>query len=188
MPPMNQSNQLPTPSTFDPGMPMQMSSPFMQPDTIMPFDDLMMVDFLRDVMTPMPPSMQNNAPDFSYSLPHNFLDFGFDSTFDWPSTMAAPPIVSFDSYAALPASRDGEPPSRGKSGSNTPRGHQLEAINMGQQAFNQSVWLWTPAVGDHGAAEQQFLSLPNTHIMPEDQGRGQNTFTDNLTLPAETVF
>lgn len=150
----------------------------------MPFDDMMMVDFLRDVMTPMPPAaqVQNNVPDFSYSLPHNFLDFGFDSTFDWPSMMTAPPVVSFDSYPPLPVSREGEPASHGKSGSNTPRVHQLEAINLGQQAFNQSVWLWTPAVGDHHAAEQQYLSLPNSQIMPEDQGRGQHMFTDNLTL------
>ena len=148
--------------------------------TIMPFDDIMMADFLRDVMTPMPPAAQaQDLSHLSYSLPHNFLDFGFDSTLDFPNMLGPPAGTLFDSYPTLPGSRDGEP---SRTGTSTPRGHQIEAVNLGQQAFKQSVWLWTPAVGDHGSAERQFLSLPNNRIMPEDESPGQPMLNDTVTL------
>jgi hypothetical protein len=183
LPSMTQTNQLPTPTTYDQDSSMPMSSTFMQQDTIMPFDDLIMTDFLRDVMTPLQRTgMIPAISDVSYPLPRDLLDFGFDTSFDWPSMMAPPPPIAYDSYSQLPSSRDGEPVSHGRSGTNTPAIQQLEAINIGQKAFQESPWLWTPAVGDHGGAEQKYLSLSNIQIMPEDQCHERTYLADNLTL------
>ncbi|ETN42314.1 uncharacterized protein HMPREF1541_01468 [Cyphellophora europaea CBS 101466] len=123
------------------------------------FDDALMGDFLRDIIYPDHNS-SHNAPSQMGFLP-DVLDFGFDTLLDMP-----PPM--FDQELPSTTYTDAElnplPPSR--SGAVTPNVRKV--IDIGQQAFKDSFWLWTPASGDNRSAEQTFLTISEDQIVREE--------------------
>ncbi|KAK4944554.1 hypothetical protein LTR10_015988 [Elasticomyces elasticus] len=113
-------------------------------DPVMNFDDLSdipLIDYFQEVMTPGPETADIRANDLEISqfLSRDVLDFTLDSALD----MSAFPMAAFlpsgtpSQSAFVPVE---ENPSRNKSGIASP-GNGLQGVSLGQQAFNDSIWL-----------------------------------------------
>ena len=123
----------------------------------MTFDDLPMIDFLRD---------QGGSDDLQL-FPKDVLDFNIDMTFDFPDMYGLPGVFpDVQQNPSYPVVRlDGGEQSGNRSGYTTPGVRR--SISLGTQAFKESTWLWTPAAADHGYAEQCNLSLPSENLSSE---------------------
>lgn len=115
------------------------------------FHDLMMVDFMCNVMNQGPFDPHLSGRNMG-TLP-DILDFAFDDAFDFSSAEIFTPHLDGDRSAA-----------HAGSGTATPSIRRL--ASLGQQAFKDSMWLWTPAHGDSSTAEQENLSLPTPELIP----------------------
>jgi hypothetical protein len=125
------------------------------------FDEIAMGGFLRDVMDPCADS---EAPSgSSVGILPDILDFTFDDF------VGVPTIPS--ERAPSTATRHGPPaierPPKPHSISGTVTRAVQKAVDIGQQAFRDSMWQWTPAKEDHRKAEQIFLALSDRHSMAE---------------------
>src|ERR1700753_2266823 len=105
------------------------------------------------------------------TFPRDVLDFGVDLTFSTPSVFDAEFQIPFNhqplSFAFELKDVDLEAP---RSGFVTPGLRSKFNISASSQAFKESLWLWTPTKGDHGALEQSNLSLPWDSVSTEDEG------------------
>jgi hypothetical protein len=148
---------------------MPLGTSYYDPNSTMNFDDLPLIDFLRDVMTPtpMPKGTRHVGSDGLPLFPRDVLDFNIDNTFEFTNVYSMSNMVSNEQQnLSYPAARlDGEDPSGNRSGYTTPGVRR--SISLGTQAFKESIWLWTPAKEDHGYAEQHNLSLPYESVSSE---------------------
>lgn len=169
---------------------MPLGSPFFQSKPIMNFDEFSFFDVLRDSMTPMHGhthscNNDNNTTGFDAlpTFPRDILDFDLDSFVD---ISHAPPLAGpFPSEQGQDAGGiepDGDRFAGGRSGYVTPAAIP-GSITLGQKAFRESMWLWTPALGDHGAAEQLNLSLSyDDATLEAQQATDVAPLPDQLTL------
>lgn len=148
---------------------MHLESSYFGTNTTMTFDDLPLIDFLRDVMTPNPGqgTTRHVGSDGLPLFPRDVLDFGIDSTFEFTNVYSMPGMITSEQQNPLyPATKlDGEDHPGNRSGYTTPGVRR--SISLGTQAFRESMWLWTPAKEDHGFAEQHNLSLPYESVSSE---------------------
>lgn len=125
--------------------------------------------FLREVMMPEAHAGGGNSfhPDnmFDFS-PKDVLDFSADTTFGMPEMFNLDLMNSGD-FSFQPARYYENVDGPSRSGYTTPVGRG--GISLGAQAFRESLWLWTPAKDDYGAAEQLNLSVPSQDLLPETQ-------------------
>jgi hypothetical protein len=122
--------------------------------------DATMGSFLKDVMNPIP-SRSFDAGDIM--LP-DVLDFTFDDFLEYPLTSFDRGLQSAGQISLQPTSRD-KSRSHGASGTLTP--NVRKAADIGQQAFRESMWLWTPGKEDRRTADQAFLTLPPNQAVTE---------------------
>lgn len=118
-------------------------------------------DFVREAQGTTNPLAPMDDLFNSEAFPGDILDFGVDFVFGSPNI--------FDSELQLPFSDQQYPPTGNvnntelnvsRSGIATPGLKGKLNIVASAQAFKESLWLWTPEKGDHGALEQSNLSLP----------------------------
>ncbi|KAK4942424.1 hypothetical protein LTR10_017871 [Elasticomyces elasticus] len=183
---MQMSAQLPTPTTFDhDSVIMPLGSPFFQSQQFMGFDEFSFFDVLRDSMTPITGNAHSNntASDVLPTFPRDVLDFNIDSFVDIPNTQPFPGFFpSEQEHDSGGIGPDGDRFAGCKSGYVTPAAVP-GSITLGQKAFRESMWLWTPALGDHGAAEQLNLSLSYDDATLEAQQTIDSApLSDQLTL------
>ncbi|KAI1616160.1 hypothetical protein EDD36DRAFT_124919 [Exophiala viscosa] len=177
---------LPTPTTFDhDSVIMPLGSPFFQSQQIMGFDEFSFFDVLRDSMTPITGNAQSNSygSEVLPTFPRDVLDFNIDSFVDIPTTQPFPGFFPNDQEQDSGGmGPDGDRFAGCKSGYVTP-GAVPGSITLGQKAFRESMWLWTPALGDHGQAEQSNLSLSYDDATLEAQQTSDSApLSDQLTL------
>ncbi|KAK5085138.1 hypothetical protein LTR05_004417 [Lithohypha guttulata] len=129
------------------------------------FTDLMMADLVCSVMNERPFDTVLGNQSIGH-LP-DILDFAFDDTFHFSSAEIFTPLVSIDG-----------PPVHAHSGTATPSIQRL--ASLGQQAFKDSMWLWTPTHGDSSAAEQENLSIPTPELLLADT----TSVIHHLSLPS----
>jgi hypothetical protein len=151
---------------------MPMEQQYYEGDPMITFDDLPLVDFLRDVMVPTAAhgSMRQNGSDGFQPFPRDVLDFNIDPFLELTNTHNMQYMFTNEQQSITnPALRlEGEDQSGNRSGFTTPGVRR--SISLGTQAFKESIWLWTPAQDDHGFAEQLNLSLPYESIVSETEG------------------
>jgi hypothetical protein len=135
------------------------------------FDDALMGDFLRDIIHPSPDSTNNypNQPG------HDVLNFGFVTQ---PSS--GPYIPDWDPGANAFHEADFTGASRPRSGAVTPTVQR--DINIGQQAFKDSFWLWVPASDDNRSAQQRFSAIAEEQVIEEAQNLDVSASLD-ISLP-----
>lgn len=122
-------------------------------------DDAFMGDFLRDIVYPN--TNPNHAAGGHSVLLPDVLDFGFDTLIDLPPSFDGelPPVATYEAESIqLPRSR---------SGAVTPTVRKV--IDIGEKAFRDSLWLWTPASGDNRSAEQIFLTISEDRFIRDEQ-------------------
>lgn len=140
-------------------------------------------------MNPVPgnthPGHNDNytGSDLLPTFPRDVLDFTIDSFVDIPNAQPLPGFFQSDqvqdSGYLMP---DGDRFAGAKSGYVTPAAVP-GSITLGQVAFQDSMWLWTPAMGDHGAAEQLNLSLSYDDATLEAQQATESPpLAEELTL------
>ena len=133
------------------------------------YEDRPFADFLKDIMVHNAPNGDGRPtrPDhlFNYS-PKDVLDFTVDTVFDMPDLFDSSLQMSGD-FSFQPARYNDITAGPSRSGYTTPA--RQGGISLGAQAFRDSLWLWTPAREDYGAAEQLNLSVPSQDLMPEVQ-------------------
>ncbi|KAK7899769.1 hypothetical protein LTR67_003514 [Exophiala xenobiotica] len=135
-------------------------SPFLQPDSQMTFDDLPLIDFIRTTMTPIPTDIEGafDMGDF-HPFPRDLMDFNIDQSFETDWTQFASDLLVDQNLVPSSTVRfdiDAPPPT--KDGTITPGGVIRGSVSLGQQAFKESVWLWTPKFGDCGSGDRANLS------------------------------
>lgn len=140
------------------------------PQLLNPLNELPVFDFPRDGETaPQAGALQDLLNDEAF--PRDVLDFGVDLIFNTPSVfdtefqMLAEHYPFTFSVDSKDADLEGQ-----RSGFVTPGLRGKFNINASTQAFKESLWLWTPAKGDHGALDQLNLSLPWDSVFVNDQG------------------
>lgn len=141
-------------------------------DPNMTFDDLPLLDFLREVMASPQTydDLRQNVPDGTQQhYQRDLLDFNIDDGFGYSSNY---PLLAFNpveqQHVTFAMPYEGEEHSDLRSGMTTPGGVR-RSIGIGNKAFRESIWLWTPAQEDHGYAEQSNLSLPHGSVVsPND--------------------
>ncbi|KIW99953.1 uncharacterized protein Z518_10881 [Rhinocladiella mackenziei CBS 650.93] len=164
---------------------MRMGSPFHQADpSPMSFDDVPFLDFLRHVMTPAPNNdVRPLSSDAIQPYSRNLLDFNGDHAFDIDLNGFAPNLFIPNQVSQFSTVRfDGDEPLPSKGGYSTPGNVLRGSITLGEQAFRDSIWLWTPTLGDIGNAEQANLSLPFDHSILETEGIDPAPIPEQLSL------
>ncbi|KPI35065.1 uncharacterized protein AB675_7227 [Cyphellophora attinorum] len=125
----------------------QQALPELSMDQLELFDDTGMGTFLFDIMNPISGEATSN---FIHSGPiPDVLDFAFDDFLTFPSAPVQMTQTTFPTQLSTlrPMS---------SSGAVTPT---ARAVGLGQQAFKDSAWSWTPKQGDHRHAEQLNLAV-----------------------------
>lgn len=131
------------------------------------FDDMLMGNFLHDIVDA---DESYNAVSSSYTagLP-DVLHYGFDEFADFYSSSIpnAPP-------SSAPVHTQGA--AQGKDFSITSRYENeissvLRAVDAGEQAFKESMWLWDPSKENDIVSEQIHLILPGGHSFAEHQSQ-----------------
>lgn len=137
----------------------------METDPLTTFDNSSLADFLRDIMMPLSPgvdvrnfAVEQALEDFS---PRDVLNFGIGGNLDLPSFDPKSPIPNLDFLAPAPILQIRQETYQQNNGSGTRTPVATSSINLGAQAFRESLWQWTPAQQDHGYAEQLNMSLPS---------------------------
>ena len=114
-----------------------------------------MGSFLRDIMDPTTSHDISNGNTIGM-LP-DVLDFSIDDYFDFgsiPTDGDQLPVTQPTQTTEIKVSR-----TQITSGTMTPT--VRKAVDIGQEAFRDSMWLWTPAKEDHLRANQVFFNVPN---------------------------
>ena len=112
---------------------------------------MMPVDFMYNVMNQGPVNPQSNG-GYTGTLP-DILDFAWEDAFDFNSVELFTPRLDGDRFTP-----------HVRSGTVTPSIERL--ASLGQRAFKDSMWLWTPTHRDSSTAEQENLSLPTPELIP----------------------
>lgn len=111
-----------------------------------------MVDFMSNIMNQAP--FDTNLSDGNIGTLPDILDFSFDDPFQFSiSDLLLPQF-------------EGEQSTLAQSGTVTPSIQKLTSI--GQQAFQDSMWLWTPSQTDNTTADQANLSLPTPELISRE--------------------
>ncbi|RDW88542.1 hypothetical protein BP6252_00574 [Coleophoma cylindrospora] len=133
----------------------------------MDMDDSSLADFLRDIMMPPSPNQMLDEAVIEF-IPQNYssrdvLNFGFDSSLDfndmdygWMSSQNN--NISTLNFHAVPDHVD--PPL--DNGQQTPG--VRNSIGLGAEAFQKSLWNWSPTQRDHVFNDTTALSLPYKDI------------------------
>jgi hypothetical protein len=135
------------------------------------FDDALMGDFLRDIIHPSPDS----TGTYPSQPGHDVLNFGFVTQ---PTNVAYMP--GWDPSAPSFYEGDFTGASRSRSGAVTPTVQR--DINIGQQAFKDSFWLWVPASDDNRSAQQRFSAIAEEQVIQEAQNLDVSALLD-ISLP-----
>jgi hypothetical protein len=146
--------------------PIPMSTASFGGDPLMDFDDSSLADFLKDIMHTSPDAVSRPYfadPAASYT-PRDVLNFGIDTTFDFSDIdfglPPLPPMPEAENQPYMP----NLPVNEQLPGSGTRTPDVRNSINLGTQAFKESLWQFIPSQKDHGYAEQLNLSLPYQDI------------------------
>jgi hypothetical protein len=136
----------------------------LETDPLLDFESSSFADFLRDIMMPLSPSagMGNFGGELTDQpfTTRDVLNFGAETTWELPIFKPSFPIQIIDEDPQIQQHPrlEGRVLRNPASGTRTP--DIRNSINLGAQAFKDSLWQWTPAQHDHGYAEQLNLSLP----------------------------
>lgn len=136
----------------------------LETDALLDFEASSFADFLRDIMMPLSPSagMGNFGGDLTDQpfTTRDVLNFGADTTWELPTFEPTFPlqIIDEDPQIQQYPRVEGRGLRNPTSGTRTP--DMRNSINLGAQAFKDSLWQWTPGQHDHAYAEQLNLSLP----------------------------
>lgn len=156
------ANQLATPLTSpygdNAGAVATYGLPDLSIDDAFAFDDALMGDFLRDIIYTNPDTSHVTINQTAF-LP-DVLDFGFNS-----QPINPLPFFNQDTGPASFQNVEYDPATRSRSGAVTPTVRKV--IDMGQQAFKDSFWLWVPAANDSRSSEQTFLTIAEDQIIQE---------------------
>jgi hypothetical protein len=193
--------QLPTPATFTQAKE-GLEAPFLSPDhsttVIAPgslsqgyvssgaFDELPLAEFLRHVMTPYPHDGDRQLEvDTFQAYSRDVLDFNADQPFDVDLNCFVPSFTMPNQPAQAQAVLfDGDEPVPAKGGYNTPGSLIRGSVSVGQQAFKDSIWLWTPGLGDQAGTEDANLSLSIDDSLLSNEGSDATIFEGQMTLSA----
>lgn len=136
----------------------------LEPDPLLDFENSSFADFLRDIMMPLSPSagmgpFGGDSNDQS-STTRDVLNFGVYTAWDLPIFEPSFPlqVIDEDPQISHYPRLEGQVVRNSASGTRTP--DIRNSINLGAQAFKDSLWRWIPGQQDHGYAEQLNLSLP----------------------------
>lgn len=153
---------MPGPQTYDPNLALM--------DSLFPHDGSL-GDFLADVMMPVSPA--NMAPSIAsgygpaevrdvldYGIDNNFdlndFDFGMLNSYDLAAWAPQVPQIQAAPLAQNPITEDSSyPPSRSE------ETQHLDVNKLSIEAFQRSVWRWTPGQSDRAHCEQNNLSVPS---------------------------
>lgn len=128
--------------------------------------------------TPMQTDHGHPRPEdqpFMDSLPLDVLDFGADAAFDFTTSHLL--SLPFDdqsmpyNFNFAPGDDTSFPAFQIPSRAQTPHDRRHTTLDMGAQAFRESIWLWIPTERDHGAAELHAL---DRFALPREESRVQN--------------
>ncbi|KIW07204.1 hypothetical protein, variant [Verruconis gallopava] len=121
--------------------------------------DTTMGSFLKDIMAPV----ASSTFEVDDTMMPDVLDFTFDDFMDYPLGILDRSIGSqVVPQTSLQQRSSDNSRSHGPSGTLTP--NVRKAADLGQQAFRESMWLWTPGKEDRRTADQAFLTLPSYAI------------------------
>jgi hypothetical protein len=133
----------------------------------MEFDDPSLAEFLLDIMMPdsSQPLVHDSAVDCEsqYYSSRDVFDFGLDTSLDF-TDIDLDWITTYDSQATFSNSNSyyinqSQPLTRGQQTPDIRNG-----FSLGAQAFQNSLWRWAPALGEHGYAEQANFALPSSDM------------------------
>jgi hypothetical protein len=125
------------------------------------FGEIPSFDSLHDIQVTANPDASLDDLVNDEAFPRDILDFGVDFLFDTPNIFDGELQFSFGDQQLLPARNVNDIEFNvSRSEIATPGLKSKLNILASAQAFKESLWLWTPDQGDHGALEQSNLSLP----------------------------
>jgi len=133
------------------------------------FDDIVMGNFLHDIVNAE--YSDNHLPGSSTGILPDVLHVGFNEFADFSSIFGqmAPAPTQLQSNTMGDINR--LPNSHG--GTETPAVRR--AIDAGEQAFRESMWLWDPSMEDSNVSEQIHLTLPGYQSIEDHQARGSDS-------------
>lgn len=151
------ANEVLPPDAFVAGLP---SADFHHEESYIP-DGVHLGDFLADIMMSVSPNQLDMGPVGSNStdiLMPDVFDFGIEKDFDLNAIdfqlLSQPFIPGSPTHQPIDADDTNCPPSRAEYNN----GAGLDPVSV--EAFQKSLWRWTPGQTDRGHCEQINLSLP----------------------------